>query len=275
MRTDMVLDALEMASYSRRAGRLGRTGDPFGRRIAIHLGALHRAPRRDRSDTEHRHGRPIRSTMHWPRRSTASTRQSASTGPTPTAGRTSSHLELATLVMGALVQRRAPPRLLRLRPTSRVRSSVLRCPTTGPTGAWKSITRVSIRPRAIQSPQPVEVDANVVPCFWQRGGPLGLASDTAPPFWLDRADRELDYAKYWACSRRTRSFCAGALAKILLQGAHARLAHRGIWTLNEKRMVEWANLTNLYVRFSNLGWTEDDLRISGSSGISSGINQRD
>jgi hypothetical protein len=27
-------------------------------------------------------------------------------------------------------------------------------------------------------------------------------------------------------------------------------------------MVEWADLTNLYVRFSRLGWTEDDLRIT-------------
>ncbi len=84
---------------------------------------------------------------------------------------------------------------------------------------------------------------------------------SAPPFWLDRADRELDYANYWAVSSNPIN-CAGALARILLQGAHARLAHRGIWTLNEKRMVEWANLTNLYGRFSSLGWTKDDLTIA-------------
>jgi hypothetical protein len=84
---------------------------------------------------------------------------------------------------------------------------------------------------------------------------------SAPPFWLDRANRELDYADYWAISSNPIN-CAGALAKILLQGAHARLAHRGIWTLNEKRMVEWADLTNLYGRFSRLGWTEDDLTIA-------------
>ncbi len=27
-------------------------------------------------------------------------------------------------------------------------------------------------------------------------------------------------------------------------------------------MVEWANVTNLYGRFSSLGWTEDDLTIA-------------
>jgi hypothetical protein len=53
--------------------------------------------------------------------------------------------------------------------------------------------------------------------------------------------------------------CAGALAKIVLQGAHARLAHRGIWALNEKRMVQWADLTNLYERFARLGSSAADL----------------
>ena len=55
MRTDMVLDALEMARHSRRAGRLvglvthSDAGSQFVR-------AIHRAPRRDRGDTEYRHG---------------------------------------------------------------------------------------------------------------------------------------------------------------------------------------------------------------------------
>jgi hypothetical protein len=35
---------------------------------------------------------------------------------------------------------------------------------------------------------------------------------TAPPFWLGRANRELDYANYWAVSSNPIS-CAGALAK--------------------------------------------------------------
>ncbi len=81
---------------------------------------------------------------------------------------------------------------------------------------------------------------------------------SAPPFWLGRAKRELDYANYWVTSANPIG-CAGALAKVVLQGAHARLAHRGIWALNEKRMVKWADLTGLYGRFSSLGTSEEDL----------------
>jgi hypothetical protein len=84
---------------------------------------------------------------------------------------------------------------------------------------------------------------------------------SAAPFWLARANRELDYAAYWATSANPIS-CAGTLAKVVLQGAHARLAHRGIWALNEKRMVQWAGLTNLYGRFSSLGSSEDDLNLA-------------
>jgi predicted nucleotidyltransferase len=84
---------------------------------------------------------------------------------------------------------------------------------------------------------------------------------SAPPFWLDRANRELDYARYWATSDNPIG-CAGALAKVVLQGAHARLAHRGIWALNEKRMVHWAELTKLDERFSSLGSSERDLNLA-------------
>jgi hypothetical protein len=79
--------------------------------------------------------------------------------------------------------------------------------------------------------------------------------------WLGRANRELDYANYWAVSSNPIS-CAGGLAKAALQGAHARLAHRGIWALNEKRMVQWADLTSLYGRFSSLGSSEADLTLA-------------
>ena len=84
---------------------------------------------------------------------------------------------------------------------------------------------------------------------------------SAPPFWLDRARRELDYARYWATSANPIG-CAGALAKVVLQGAHARLAHRGIWALNEKRMVQLAGLTSLHGRFSKLGLSERDLNLA-------------
>ena len=82
--------------------------------------------------------------------------------------------------------------------------------------------------------------------------------ESAPPMWIGRAKRELDYAAYWASSENPIS-CAGALAKAILQAAHARLAHRGVWALNEKRMVEWAELRALYGLFSRLGSSRRDL----------------
>jgi len=84
---------------------------------------------------------------------------------------------------------------------------------------------------------------------------------TAPEFWMGRAERELDYAQYWASSANPIS-CSGALAKAVLQGAHARLAHRGVWALNEKRMVQWAELTDLYGLFSALGTSTEDLDLA-------------
>jgi hypothetical protein len=84
---------------------------------------------------------------------------------------------------------------------------------------------------------------------------------SAPPAWLGRANGELDYASYWAVSANPIN-CAGALAKAVLQGTHARLAHRGIWALNEKRMVQWADLSHLYGRFSRLGSSEGDLKLA-------------
>jgi hypothetical protein len=81
---------------------------------------------------------------------------------------------------------------------------------------------------------------------------------SAPPFWLGRANRELDYAAFWADTENPIS-CGGSLAKAVLQSAHARLAYRGIWALNEKRMVQWAELTHLYGQFSQLGSSRSDL----------------
>ncbi len=84
---------------------------------------------------------------------------------------------------------------------------------------------------------------------------------SAPALWLGRANRELDYSAYWSASANPISG-AGALAKVVLQGAHARLAHRGIWALNEKRMVEQAELTVLYGPFSSLGSTREELDLA-------------
>ena len=90
----------------------------------------------------------------------------------------------------------------------------------------------------------------------------------APMAWLNRARSELSYAHFWAQTTNTVS-CSGALARAVLQIAHARLAHRGIWALNEKRMVQWAELTGLNETFGSMGTTEDDLEraIAAVSGV--------
>lgn len=84
---------------------------------------------------------------------------------------------------------------------------------------------------------------------------------SAPPLWLGRAKLELDYASYWAQSENSIS-CAGALAKVVLQTAHALLAHRGVWALNEKRMVQWAGLEDLYDLFGRLGTSRRELEVA-------------
>lgn len=57
--------------------------------------------------------------------------------------------------------------------------------------------------------------------------------ERAPGAWIARAEGELGYARYWADSENPIN-CAGGLARATMQAAHARLAHRGIWALNEK-----------------------------------------
>jgi transposase-like protein len=56
-------------------------------------------------------------------------------------------------VVGAMVQRGAPPQPLRRHPARRVRSSILRCPTDRPHRGWNQMTRASIKPRRF-SPRP-------------------------------------------------------------------------------------------------------------------------
>ena len=85
------------------------------------------------------------------------------------------------------------------------------------------------------------------------------ASKECATILAGRAGRELDYADYWAISENPIS-CAGAVAKAVLQGAHARLAHRGIWALNEKRMVQWADLATFNERFAGLGSSTNELQ---------------
>lgn len=86
----------------------------------------------------------------------------------------------------------------------------------------------------------------------------GALRRTAPQRWMERATNEVGYARYWATTANPIS-CAGALARVVLQCAHARLAHRGIWALNEKRMVQQAEVTHLFDLFAALGSTPAQL----------------
>jgi hypothetical protein len=54
--------------------------------------------------------------------------------------------------------------------------------------------------------------------------------------------------------------CAGLLAQAVLQVAHARLAERGEWALNEKRMVEQTGLEHVAGLFGQLRPEPSELR---------------
>jgi hypothetical protein len=69
--------------------------------------------------------------------------------------------------------------------------------------------------------------------------------------WREEARLTLDYARGNA-ARGDVIGCAGLLAQAVLQVAHARLAERGEWALNEKRMVEQAGLDHLAGLFARL-----------------------
>jgi hypothetical protein len=70
--------------------------------------------------------------------------------------------------------------------------------------------------------------------------PEALAT-AAPARWESRASMALMFAERDARTRDVAP-CAGMLASAVLCGAHARLAARGEWALNEKRLVRRAGL---------------------------------
>lgn len=82
--------------------------------------------------------------------------------------------------------------------------------------------------------------------------------DTAPRYWLDRAASEINYAGYWAMTENPVS-CAGALARAVLSAAHGRMAYRGEWALNEKRLLQSAGLGAIGSVFASLGSTRREL----------------
>jgi hypothetical protein len=79
-------------------------------------------------------------------------------------------------------------------------------------------------------------------------------------FWTEAARLTLDYTETVYAARGDALGCAGGLARAVIEAAHARLATRGVWALNEKRIAERAGLDGLAPRFARLGGTPAALR---------------
>jgi hypothetical protein len=82
----------------------------------------------------------------------------------------------------------------------------------------------------------------------------------AARYWAEAARLTLDYTETVYAARGDALGCAGGLARGVVEAAHARLAARGIWALNEKRIMERAGLDGLAPRFGRLGGTPAALR---------------
>ena len=57
-----------------------------------------------------------------------------------------------------------------------------------------------------------------------------------------------------------------------MQMAHARLAHRGVWALNEKRMLQWSDLSHLTPVFGALGTSAPSL-LSALEAVRAALNE--
>ncbi|MEE6179313.1 nucleotidyltransferase domain-containing protein [Mycobacterium sp. 050134] len=68
---------------------------------------------------------------------------------------------------------------------------------------------------------------------------------TAPPFWRHRAALTLNYAKNAYVQRGLLTEVAAALATAATNTAHAMLAERGEWVINEKRLLQTAGLRGI------------------------------
>ncbi len=87
--------------------------------------------------------------------------------------------------------------------------------------------------------------------------PDALAA-SATARWNGTAQVGLMFAKTHAAAGDAVG-CAGMLASAVLCAAHARLAERGEWMLNEKRLVARAGLEEVQVLLAHPGATADDL----------------
>lgn len=77
--------------------------------------------------------------------------------------------------------------------------------------------------------------------------------DTASRRWRNESLMTLDYAERAYARNGDTVGCAGLLAQAVVQAAHGRLAAKGRWALNEKRIVEQAGLTHVGALLTHLG----------------------
>ena len=87
--------------------------------------------------------------------------------------------------------------------------------------------------------------------------PEALA-DTAAERWLGRAAVSLMFAETHAAAADATA-CAGMLADAVLCAAHAELAKRREWVLNDKRLIERADLTEVQPLLAAPGATSAEL----------------
>ncbi|MGH2614390.1 MAG: nucleotidyltransferase domain-containing protein [Thermomicrobiales bacterium] len=80
----------------------------------------------------------------------------------------------------------------------------------------------------------------------------------APPVWEGDATVGLLMAEGYA-ARGEAAICAGLLARAVLGVAHARLAARGVWALNEKGLIARAGLEDAAEILTAVGWTPQRL----------------
>jgi hypothetical protein len=76
--------------------------------------------------------------------------------------------------------------------------------------------------------------------------------ESAPPRWRDRARFSVRIAAVYAHTGEVVQF-GGLIAKATVETAHARLAERGEWALNEKRIVSRGGVREVEYHMAALG----------------------
>lgn len=84
---------------------------------------------------------------------------------------------------------------------------------------------------------------------------------SAPPWWEGQAAFALTNAEGYAV-RDDVALCAGLLSRAVVSVAHARLAARRAWALNEKGIIERAGLDEAADVLATVGWNPRRLEAS-------------